>query len=129
MSLRTRLSYIQNGFPQQKTSCGCRNSSDYTNLWPILKPIGSWRIVCMLIAMHLGGRKRVPSYYTILKPSYVNAFFLQHLWRNMRRSGNFPRFLKSVIHIPEKQHLGLASLLLQLDLMPVSKTFSCVCFA
>ena len=45
MSLRTCLPYIQNGFPQQKKTCGCRNSLDYTNLWPILKPIDSMHTV------------------------------------------------------------------------------------
>ena len=34
----------QNG---KKTLCGCRNSSDYTNLWPLLKPIEGWKILCM----------------------------------------------------------------------------------
>ena len=33
--------------PSAKKSCGCRNSSDYTNFWLLLKPIESRRIVCM----------------------------------------------------------------------------------
>ena len=93
--------------PSKKSSCGCRNSYDYTNLLPILKPIGNWRIECMLSAMHFGGRKRVLYYWSHLVWDTIqewmqsltkqSTIFLQHLWRNIRHSGTFPQ-------IPEKCH-------------------------
>ena len=59
----------------------------------------------MLSGMHLGGRKRVP-YKAILNPSFVSAFY----GKICGIAENFPKFLKSVVHIPEERHLGLSSL-------------------
>ena len=33
--------------------CECRNSSDYTNLWPLLKLIEGQKIVCMKLSKAL----------------------------------------------------------------------------
>ena len=54
------LSVIHSNWIPPAKSHVAAETLDYTNLWPILKPIGSQRIVCMLSAMHLEGRKRVP---------------------------------------------------------------------
>ena len=62
-----------------------------------------------LSTMHLGGRKKV-QYSAILKPSYVSAFFNNIYGGICCISEIFLRFLKSVVQIPEEQHLGLESL-------------------
>ena len=42
--------------------------------------------------------------------SCVSAFFYNIYGKICGIPENFPRYLKSVVHIPEEQHLGLASL-------------------
>ena len=44
-------------------------------------------------------------------PSCVSAFFTTFMAKYVAFRKFIPRFLKSVIHIPEEGHLGLASLL------------------
>ena len=40
-----------------KTSCGCRNSSDYTNIWPLMKPIEGRKILCMKLKVKLSAMR------------------------------------------------------------------------
>ena len=89
---------------KKKSSCGCKNSSDYTNLWPILKPIGSHAV------SYAFEREKEGTVQGDIETLLCECILCNIYGEVCSIPENIPRFLKSVVHIPEERHLGLASL-------------------
>ena len=106
-----------------KTSCGCRISSENTNLWPVLKPIEGRKILCMKLKFKaLSHAFRKEEEGTVLC-DIAEARFTRNMCACILYfydeicgiPENVPRFLKNALHIPEERHLGLASLSMPSD--------------
>ena len=103
---------IQKWIPWLKVSRRCRNSSGYTNLWPLLKPIEGRKILCKAHS-HAFGREEEGTVLGDIEASLTRTlcecilYFYGEIWGILE---NVPRFLKHAFHIPEERHLGMASL-------------------
>ena len=76
--------------------------ADYTVLWPLPKPskVGEYYAVCNVCKMHISNFHRDDCRQHVSDSLGVQKFGIQE---------NVPRFLKRVINIPDKRHLGLVS--------------------
>ena len=119
------MSYKSKWVPQEKLKLRVMQKfiADYRNLWPVLKP---WKAreydalcdVCktdfsilqssrhVLTKKHVGVAKLKTENKSVFQTVWELG---SYMWQICGIPENVPRFQKSVFHIPDKRHLGLAS--------------------